>query len=393
MNHMRLIIGSFIVLGLSLYSFKAYAIATCTPYDSISYCKAGEIRNMTDFVTNYPVKAMAWMAHQMNTMTHMGTFAIGGFFDAKEHFEARREGERLRAIANRDYSPSEELCKFGSYVKTVADSEHQASLTRSALNNILLEYYAAQKGTISAQDSALTTSLKIQEFKQTYCNPEDNAGLVEEICKNTDPKRYNRDISSGPTLFGSLSLDLNYQNPLGSDDEADIIALGKNLYWPNILPNTRAGSGSNRYPVYDARQLVAKNTVAHNSFTALASMKSATQGVDGSSGTAFMKALLKDLGFSDTSASGALSEIDQILGKNPSYYAQMEFLTRKIYQDPNFYTNLYDKPVNVDRIIVALEAIQLMHARDRYDSQLRREMLASQLLEDGIVKATLPRLR
>ncbi|HRQ60530.1 MAG TPA: hypothetical protein PLO23_03300, partial [Alphaproteobacteria bacterium] len=94
-------------------------------------------------------------------------------------------------------------------------------------------------------------------------------------------------------------------------------------------------------------------------------------------GGAHLKAILKDFGISDT-------DIDTIYGKNPSYYAQMEILTKTLYQHPNFYTNLYDKPANVDRINTAMAAIRLMQLRDRFDSQTRRELLMASLMEDSL---------
>jgi len=57
----------------------------------------------------------------------------------------------------------------------------------------------------------------------------------------------------------------------------------------------------------------------------------------------------------------------------PSYNAQMEILTKKIYQWPNFYSDLYDKPVNIDRKDTSIQAIALMQKRDMYRSQLRSE--------------------
>ena len=77
-------------------------------------------------------------------------------------------------------------------------------------------------------------------------------------------------------------------------------------------------------------------------------------------------------------------QIDEILGERPSYYAQMEVLTKKIYQSPNFYTNLYDKPANVKRIGASIDAITIMNQRDRFESLLRREMLTSVLVEEAL---------
>lgn len=98
-----------------------------------------------------------------------------------------------------------------------------------------------------------------------------------------------------------------------------------------------------------------------------------------------MKAMLREFGIQDRNASGSTDdEIHAMLGVRPSYYAQMEVLTKKIYQTPDFYTNLYDKPVNVERIGVAMDAISIMNQRDRYESLLRREMLTAMLVEDAL---------
>ena len=73
-----------------------------------------------------------------------------------------------------------------------------------------------------------------------------------------------------------------------------------------------------------------------------------------------------------------------MLGENPSYYAQLEILAKKIYQSPDFYANLYDKPANVERKSVALKAIELMLDRAIYESQIRQEMTMSVLLSSRL---------
>src|SRR5690606_4894496 len=94
----------------------------------------------------------------------------------------------------------------------------------------------------------------------------------------------------------------------------------------------------------------------------------------------YTKALIKELGITST------DEIDKFLGEKPSYFAQMEVLTKKIYQNPTFYTELYDKPVNVERKGAAIEAISLMQDRDLYNSLLRSEAVLSVLLETMLIK-------
>ena len=91
----------------------------------------------------------------------------------------------------------------------------------------------------------------------------------------------------------------------------------------------------------------------------------------------YMKAMLAEMGIEP-------NDIDNILGERPSYYAQMEFLTKKLYQYPAFYSNLYDKPANVDRKHIAMQAIALMQKRDMYRSIIRSEMSQSILLETSL---------
>ena len=88
----------------------------------------------------------------------------------------------------------------------------------------------------------------------------------------------------------------------------------------------------------------------------------------------FLKAILKEAGVDP-------KDIEIRLGKKPSYFAQMEILTKDIYQNPEFYSNLYDKPANVERKSAALLAIEIMQDRDIYKSLLRSEAVLATLVE------------
>ena len=129
------------------------------------------------------------------------------------------------------------------------------------------------------------------------------------------------------------------------------------------------------------RALVAKRSVAENSFHALTALKS--EGTDGSK--EYLMAILKELGISTDPGPDGESDAEKMLGKKPSYYAQMNVLGKKIYQDPDFYTNLYDKPANVERKQVAMQAIGLMQKFDLFKSYLRQEASLSVLLETAVI--------
>jgi hypothetical protein len=101
---------------------------------------------------------------------------------------------------------------------------------------------------------------------------------------------------------------------------------------------------------------------------------------EGSTGSFFdLRDLMVELGIDP-------GEAMDLLGFNsPSYYSQMEVLTKKIYQNPDFYTNLYDTPTNIARKKAAMQAIGLMQKFDLFKSHLRAESSLSVILELAVV--------
>ena len=112
----------------------------------------------------------------------------------------------------------------------------------------------------------------------------------------------------------------------------------------------------------ETRALAAKRSIAFNSFAAQAAMRS--EGAP--SVVPYMTQILEEMGVEKL-------QIDRMLRGAPSYNTQMEILTKKLYQSPNFYSDLYDKPINIDRKDTSMQAIALMQKRDMYASQLRSE--------------------
>ncbi|HTK83911.1 MAG TPA: hypothetical protein VL625_02395, partial [Patescibacteria group bacterium] len=79
------------------------------------------------------------------------------------------------------------------------------------------------------------------------------------------------------------------------------------------------------------------------------------------------------------------AEIPIWLGDRPSYMATLEMLTKKIYQRPEFYVELYESPTNVKRRSVAMQAISVMMDRDIYLSYVRAEQIMAVLLETKLL--------
>lgn len=497
----------------------------------------GSRRGLNDVQQRFS-QTLIRMTTELSSVMVQQTAMVGMFFDARIQLQTQRKHQELMARAHKDYHPSDQMCRFGTFVRSVAHTESKAKVNKLALNKILMNQYLGTEGSSAAQGVGLSDYSKNAEFIRNQCAFYANNGAIEGFeldrggsvvsrCLSglneffeaidtdgdgtvsatelqnyqdtdgnssvsaTEMAAYNDELASAQagashddadvnysrTLAIPLTLDIDFSDqslPDGSDPgsdpdnyvtktEEDIIALAKHLYFPDEFGKLQKKTDYEFMGVsygadgqvqidprghYDSRSFAAKMGVAHSSFLHIVGMKSsAPEGtttittdasptstaaagttpnepfwidlngdgnkdtgeyttrpvghmdpstynartvasLDEDSGWAYMKALLAEFGISDSSDSDTTlnNEIDDILGVRPSYYAQMEVLTKKIYQHPNFYLNLYDKPANVERIGASITAISLMNQRDRFESLLRREMLTSVLLEEEISK-------
>ena len=243
-----------------------------------------------------------------------------------------------------------------------------------------------------------------------------------------DRNRFNRDINytrlmdKPRTLFvdftdATQSVSVSpisslYVGPIKQPrDEEDVMAMSRYLYGNRVLTRALSGKGferGNAKKLYLAlRSVAAKRNVAQASFNAIVALKS--------SGTSdelplvgFPKPTVTNTGTLSTVTPVMLEQqtrrylaaimaqllpadpvstagnIFDLIGYSPSYYSQLEILAKRIYQNPDFYAQLYDSPANVGRKKVAMKAIELMVDRTIYESQIRREMSISVLLSSKL---------
>lgn len=247
----------------------------------------------------------------------------------------------------------------------------------------------------------------------------DGSGSGNDI-GGEDANRYNRDINYTKLIEKPRTLEIDLSdNTLNSSitpvsslyggvydqpgDEEDIIAMSKNLYGHNVLSRRLASATITRSDakrLYLAlRSVAAKRNVAQASYNAIVALKSAgtTHEMTGFSAASliygtppanplllpsqsrrFLAAIINQLLPADPTLTA--SNIFSLIGYSPSYFAQLEILSKRIYQNPSFYADLYETPANVTRKKVAMKAIELMVDRAIYESQIRREMSISVLL-------------
>ena len=344
--------------------------------------------------------ALMLMTEQMTAMAMHQVVAVGMFMDAKHQLETQRLFQELTAQAHKDYQPSEGMCTFGTTVRSLASSDRNTDLSAIAISNRGLQRELLAGDAITGNGRSSDFLSRLSQFRAVYCNKGDNGMALELLCPDPSkhPGRENKDINFTNTFDAPLTLQLDFTaegdpdhadnkhaNTVSSDEE-DVFALSANLYAHNVAPSIPPALLSSQdgeatpegvYHYMNVRALTAKRSVARNSFAAITAMKSQGE----KEVQPYLYAIMKEMGVKDDQ-----DEIEKYLGDRPSYFAQMEVLTKKLYQNPTFYTELYDKPANVERKAVSMQAIELMQRRDMYRSILRSESILSVMLETALIE-------
>jgi hypothetical protein len=353
--------------------------------------------------------AMQKATQQLNGVTMLQTMAIGGFFDSQQQLENQRVQQTLIARAHKDYHSSVEMCEIGTIARGLPSSDRRGEFNAMVMSRRMLDRNLSNRNSIASDGGNSDLRSRLDQFRNTYCYVRDNNdkgggsdGLRLMCPGGSGPAdRVNKDIDYIRTLYSPYTLELGFDDGVLDDDEEDVLALANYLYGHEVPEpigkdflncpggyGTAAGVECEVDPTWilDNRSVAAKRSVAHNSFAALAALKSASEVRAGSSPYDYMASVIYQLG--DMGALGMNNaEIQAILGENPSYWAQMELLTKKLYMRPEFYTNLYDKPANVQRLSTAMRALASVQNMDMLESRLRSEAAMAVLLELKIEKA------
>ena len=332
------------------------------------------------------LSAMQNMTQQLTTSSMAQMAIIGSFLDAQQQGNVERLLQEKAAQAHKDYQPSLDLCTIGTTARGLAAAQANGNFSSEILQDRLRDREIQGRDTM-ASNSAYDILSRKNLFLSRYCNASSSGGTFGNACTvpaNADT--VDKDVSVHRTLWQPASLNLNFADnaAVASDDETDILALNANLYSHEVFSTPSATAlkdPNNQSILLDQRGIMAKRSVAQNSFGALVAMKTADSA--NKNAGAYLQLVLKQLGADDTkNADWAMAT-----GKPPSYDSQMEILTKRIYEDPRFYTNLYDTPANLQRKGAALRAIGLMQHWDTFNSGLRREALLAELVELDVEKA------
>lgn len=321
---------------------------------------------------------MMW-TNELSSTAMAQMFAVGAFFDAKHQLETQRLLQMKMADAYRDYHPDIEMCTIGTVARSLGANSRKSEMVAYAIVENQIDRLTNARNSSAHSGPSSDKDARIALLKRRFCDARDAGGVMGiSVCNPaTAVEGRNGDVDFNG-IMGPLTVSMNFADAVRTGPEENVLGLSANLYANDVFPpfpDASFNTDRGRTYALDQRAIAAKRSVATYSFGSIVGMKAGNMGALPPGSTSFVDAVLEQLG----SPAGADSR--GMIGESPSYYAQMELLTKKIYQQPDFYTNLYDAPANVERKSAAIRAIRLIQDMDRFNSVLRSEQNLSVLLE------------
>lgn len=338
---------------------------------SLGYAISSPVYVPDSMVQQTWLNGFAQFTNRVNEAIIAATTSLGTFFDAQNNMDAARSLQERRAAAAKTYAPSEALCRFGTMGQALAASQAISDSNKLVLSNTLLGRERAASNTVYG-DPGDQLKRRYEYFRQNYCDKTSANDALKKSCDVKTDRNLDSDVNYTKQIDVPLTLDVDYTNGTSGQtdkDEEGIMAMADNLFPPQPLPKAFADL-SYKGPNMRYRSLQAIRSVAKNSFISLVADKAKTT----SQMAPYIGKLMESLGVSADQA-------PILMGDKPSYFSQMEVLTKKLYQSPAFFVNLVDTPASVERQRAAMRAIKLQQGADLAETVKRREMLLAVLLE------------
>lgn len=343
---------------------------------------------MNEFYVGFILPAMMMMTEQLVTNGMEQTMIIGTFFDAKHQLETQRLFQKKMAEAHKEYQPSLGMCSVGTVADSLAAAEQNGRVSAFVMNRQSIQRQLLDENMASSGGRVTDRASRMKQFIARYCDKYDNNNALEPVCgaAGAPAETRNKDIDYASLISQPLTINADYTD--GTTDpnssETDLFALSNNLFGHDVIrqldePLTVPKTAQEAY--LDYRSIIAKRSVLQNSFYSVVGMKTSGTEESGQPGQTkeYGQIILEQLGMPK-------AEADKLLGDRPSYYALIQLIGKKIYQQPEFFTDLYDTPANVARKDVAMRAIDLMVDRNIYKSDLRSEAMLDVYLELQLMK-------
>mgnify|MGYP001608645630 CR=1 FL=1 len=260
-------------------SQKAYACEECSAWaqDVYDEMKKHEQWMIDEWWSKHLLIDMQSLTDTVRNAIMINAFSFGAAMDGQNLMNTMRAVEESKVETAKNYAPSESICKFGTLSRSLALSESKARTTQIVLAEKSQDRQLGHKNFASQNGSQGDFNARIARFKENFCDPADFASAMTAVCSASAGKdtRQNNDVNFTRAVDTKKTIKVDFTDTILTDDEEDVMALATNLYSHQVfdrinvaeLASTDAEDSQSSY--LDQRSIVAKRSVAENSFNAL----------------------------------------------------------------------------------------------------------------------------
>lgn len=376
---------------LSVTATEAYAVCTCATASQLHTRTRTNVKNFIDeqfdkhktflvdkFWKEKLQPAFMKFTQQEVSSGQQATTTRASIADGKAANNLGHAASEDQAEQAEILTPDPQACAVASGARSLAVGQAKAQevatgIVKDSSNRRL------GRAELTTEDPAQVDRDERREvFNEHFCDPEAWGGAFKDQCSTAGDLK-DRDIDFRKTLDEPWTLDIrpdyaDQDADSWTDDEISVSALRQHLFGHEVYPRpTRDEFKQYNVKVgyLNQRALEAKRSVAEYSLQTLIGEKSAAS----PEAKEWLEASLKNLGIEID------AETQAKIKDKPSYFAIMEVLTKRMYQDPNFYNQLIKPGPQVAQTQASLQAVNLMQMRDVYDSMLRSELILSLIVE------------
>lgn len=274
--------------------------------------------------------------------------------------------QQLMAEFAIDALPSPLYGSLITFSSGLSESNRASLVSTMRGTQVSVDRALAGSGTREVRGLNAVNAWRLEQLQDIYLDEVKGDEVISGKAK--EPERVNRDVNVAETLLGRNTLDIDFSDDETTQDERDLLALKENLLpsaGMDFAVDADLRSIQGQVAMNDRMAIAAKRALIDRTFQAIAAGKAKGS----AQAPEQLRQALINLGY------GEDSEIVKEMSGNPSYEAHMAVLTRHFFSNPAIYADLVDNKANLQRIMIAQEAANLMQMVDMYHTVERGEGL------------------
>ena len=120
--------------------------------------------------------ALKKFANEYNNVMWLETVTFGGFLDGQNANASTRTLQESMADSLKNYTPSEQICKFGTLSRSLAMSESKGKANQLVMAKRSINRQLGEKFSVAAEGEQNDRNYRLKQFQTDFCDKNDFGG-------------------------------------------------------------------------------------------------------------------------------------------------------------------------------------------------------------------------